>query len=907
MDDPISILEHTVTASLTGDQITRDEATIADRVDKLAAILAPDLSQSDRQQLIRNLHARFDISMDLGASISGKDEHKAWLAARKSKIDFFFWNRYREYLSQERFPPAVLSRMDSNTDEILNLCGNPENHQTWRRRGLVIGDVQSGKTANYTALICKAADAGYRLIILLTGTLENLRQQTQERLDHGFVGLDSAGLINRNRQNRIIGAGKLNAQRTAAVFTSRKDDFSASTVNALNLRVASVKDPILLVVKKNKRVLENLAGWLRNYNANTQGVIDNTPALVIDDEADNASINTGSEESPTAINEQIRALLKLFSQNTFVGFTATPFANIFVNPETESDMLGDDLFPRDFIFALEAPSNYTGAEQIFGDDPSEDTEHAIVPIADAERSMPQNHKSNFRPNFLPDSLLEAIDTFLLCNAVRDLTEKKTSHRSMLINVSRFTAVQNHIRDLVNIHVREVQSAARSYASLPAERATRESAVLLRLRHVWDKVYGKHTNGTDWPAVLKLLYESIAPIIVRSINQSSQDRLDYSANDETGLRVIAVGGNSLSRGLTLEGLCISYFLRNTRMYDTLLQMGRWFGYRAGYSHLCRIWLTDETVHWYRHIAEAAGELRSEIRRMKSLGSTPNDFGLKVRAHPDALLVTARNKMRNASDFERVVSFSGEAIETAELPRDDESLQMNLAVTERLIRELDERWAAARRACRQHLLWSGIPREIAVRFLRSFRPHGKDMNFYGDALEDYLAACEVPALTDWDIAVPQRQSGESFALSNLLIIPRRRKVNVNSESILVSGSKRRVGEASDEGIGLDDETLETARREYAIKNPGKSVPGKAYRRVRTRPLLLIHLIQPEPEAEISGGSSQTQPVALPMLAAVGLSFPVFDDGTEHTCVKYKINIVEYRRLFGEDEIGSSEIDD
>jgi Z1 domain len=907
MDNPLTMLERTVTASLMGDTIARDEATIAARVDALASILTPDLSQDEKKQLIRNLHARFDISMDLGASISGKDEHKAWLAARKSTVDFFFWNRYREYLSQERFPPAVLSRMDSNTDEILDLCGNPENHQTWRRRGLVIGDVQSGKTANYTALICKAADAGYRLIILLTGTLENLRQQTQERLDHGFVGLDSAGLINRNRENRIVGAGRLNAQRTAAVFTSRIDDFRASTVNALNLRVASVKDPILLVVKKNKRVLENLTGWLRTYNANTRGVIDDTPALVIDDEADNASINTGSDESPTAINEQIRALLKLFSQNSFVGFTATPFANIFVNPETESDMLGDDLFPRDFIFALEAPSNYTGAEQIFGDDPSKDTEHAIVPIVDAERSIPQSHKSNFRPSLLPDSLLEAIDTFLLCNAVRDLTEKRTSHRSMLINVSRFTAVQNHIRDLVDIHVRETQSAARNYASLPVERAMRESAVLLRLRHVWDKVYGKHLSDADWTDVLKLLHESIAPVIVRSINQSTQDRLDYSANGETGLRVIAVGGNSLSRGLTLEGLCVSYFLRNTRMYDTLLQMGRWFGYRAGYGHLCRIWLTDEAIHWYRHIAEAAGELRSEIRRMKRVGGTPNDFGLKVRAHPDALLVTARNKMRSASDFERVVSFSGEAIETAELPRDDESLQMNLAVTERLIRELDERWAAARRSRGQHLLWSGISRETVVHFLRSFRPHGKDMNFYGDALEDYLASCEVPALMDWDIAVPQRQAGESFVLGNLLMIPRTRKVDVNPESILVSGSKRRVGEASDESIGLDDETLEKVRRDYAIENPDKSVPGKAYRRVRTRPLLLIHLIQPVSETEVSGGSSQTPPVALPMLAAVGLSFPMFDDGTEHTRVKYKINLVEYRRLFGEDEIGNSEIDD
>lgn len=235
------------------------------------------------------------------------------------------------------------------TDDTLGLHGDPARANSWERRGLVMGDVQSGKTATYTALTCKAADAGYRLIILLTGTLENLRRQTQERLDAGFVGLDSSGLLTRERRKIEVGVGEIDRRRMAMVFTSRLRDFNTILVNQLNLRIRDMAEPILLVVKKNKRILENLENWLRAYNAGESDVID-TPLLLIDDEADNASVNTRSEaQNPTAINERIRALLRLFTRNNYVGFTATPFANIFIDSDTEDEMRGNDLFPRDFI------------------------------------------------------------------------------------------------------------------------------------------------------------------------------------------------------------------------------------------------------------------------------------------------------------------------------------------------------------------------------------------------------------------------------------------------------------------------------------------------------------------------------------------------------------------------------
>src|SRR5690606_29493487 len=168
--------------------------------------------------------------------------------------------------------------------------GNPSIEESWSKRGMVMGDVQSGKTSNYTGLICKAADAGYKLIILLTGTLESLRRQTQERLDFGFVGLESAGILNRTRQHTPVGVGLINPDKGAGVFTSTMSDFKETTATQLGFKLKNYNEPVLLVVKKNKKVLENLTNWLTTHNANNAGII-NLPLLLIDDEADNASVN----------------------------------------------------------------------------------------------------------------------------------------------------------------------------------------------------------------------------------------------------------------------------------------------------------------------------------------------------------------------------------------------------------------------------------------------------------------------------------------------------------------------------------------------------------------------------------------------------------------------------------------
>jgi len=385
----------------------------------------------------------------------------------------------------------------------------------------------------------------------------------------------------------------------AVVFTSGTRDFNTNLVNQLNLRIRDMAEPILLVVKKHKRILENLENWLRAYNAGTGGHID-TPMLLIDDEADNASVNTNSDaRNPTAINDRIRSLLGLFTRKNYVGFTATPFANIFIDPDTADEMRGNDLFPRDFVYALEAPTNYVGAQAIFGDPPTFDY---LREIEDADSFFPPSHRSTYRVDELPPSLYEALRTFILSNAIRDLRGEGPSHRSMLVNVSRFTNVQDQVSQLLDLELRQMQQDIRNYSRLPVDEAVRNRSLSL-LRDTWEREF--RGACPDWQEVQSALLGAALPIVVRSVNQrTGAASLDFAANRQNGLRVIAVGGNSLSRGLTLEGLCISYFFRNTQMYDTLMQMGRWFGYREGYEDLCRIWLTDEAIHWYAHIARAA---------------------------------------------------------------------------------------------------------------------------------------------------------------------------------------------------------------------------------------------------------------------------------------------------------------
>ena len=885
-EGPGDLLERTIMASLPGDR-RPTEAELNGLANALH--LAFPVDQDEFDAILRHIQSRLVIVMDTGTALARPD-HVPWLHNRRASIDPFYWERFRTWLPRVGLSPSVINTLDGVTDDILDLTGDPALGGRWARRGLVVGDVQSGKTAAYTALTCKAADAGYRLIILLTGTLENLRRQTQERLDEGFVGLDSSEMLQQAqiRKNRAVGVGVIDNRRAAGVFTSRSRDFSKSLMNQLGFRLDAFQEPVLVVLKKNRYILGNLHSWLETYNAGDDGQI-GAPLLLIDDEADSASINTAEDGvSPTAINAQVRGLLSLFHRSTYVGFTATPFANVFVDPDTESEMLGDDLFPRDFIYALEAPSNYVGPGVIFADQ-----QPGVRSDDDAIDWYPPRHKSSLLVDSLPPSMMEAVHAFILACAIRDLRGERKPHRSMLINVSRFTAVQNQTTALVDAYVRQLQRDIRNFSQLE-EVESRKNPSISDLHATWVAQFSD--AGPEWERVRLQLHDSAQPISVRSVNQSAgAASLDYKSHLPAGLRVIAVGGDSLSRGLTLEGLSTSYFYRNSQAYDTLLQMGRWFGFRDGYADLCRIWLTAEAVHWYSHIWSATEELRDDFKQMWRLGLTPKDFGLKVRAHPDSLMVTARNKMRTAQTIVREISLSGNGIETARLLSGDKQLRANAELVSAFVARLETAGIKPHVSEWGSWLWTGVPRTEVAYLLDNFQTHPRNYRFQSKALSKFLLKNDVRSLDLWDVAMPQGEGApEEFA--GLALKPAMRSVVVSTDesSILVSGARARVGSRGVDREGLSRTEVERINADH----PGENVSDRLYRKVRTKPLLLLHVLR----GTIGQGETKEpyRPAPLSPMTALGLSFPPFDDSGIAGKVEFKANTVEWRQqLFSFEE--------
>jgi hypothetical protein len=384
-----------------------------------------------------------------------------------------------------------------------------------------------------------------------------------------------------------------------------------------------------------------------------------------------------------------------------------------------------------------------------------------------------------------------------------------------------------------------------------------------------------------------------PVVIQAVNQrTGAASLDYAKHKENGLRVIAIGGNSLSRGLTLEGLSTSYFFRNSQMYDTLLQMGRWFGYRDGYADLCRLWLTDDAVHWYAYISMATEELRTEFKRMRAQDRTPQDFGLKVRAHPDALMVTARNKMRNSQTVERVISMRGQSPETARLRSNENIIRANRITVERFITSLREEGCEQTTSTLSNPFWRAVPNQMIAQLLRGFDVHPLNVSFQAADLANFIETTTEERLRHWDIVFPQGEGGTE-SVAGINVRRNKRKVRVDENSVLVSGRSARVASRGIEREGMEPALVERITKQFKEKpeNKTKSVPDSVYRVARTRPLLLIHVI----EAKADAGEKQPPDG----LIALGLSFPDFNDDDVARRVKYRVNLVELRAML-ENEI-------
>ena len=854
------------------------------------AVLMP-VTDQEFAEILTRLRQNLVIQMDVGVYINDRNNgHQSWLPGKRAKFDFFFWNRYKKYLEEvKHWNPRVTTNLGKISDEILDLCGDPEEDH-FAIKGLVLGDVQSGKTANYTAICNKAADTGYRIIIVLAGLQENLRKQTQERLDAECSGRKSEYYLDPKAEqgikNQPVGVGRYGTSKKIASFTSVTKDFDSGVLRSNDLGIENVNCPVILVVKKNKRILNNLIKWLSANNShNAAGQIE-LPLLLIDDEADNASVNTKDpDSSPAAINDCIRRLLLLFSKNTYLGITATPFANIFIDPENN-----EDLFPADFIYALSAPTDYIGADRIFGDDGDHFGMLEPIDVFDLENCFPAKHKKDFVVTSLPEDLYVAANYFLLSNAIRDYRGDNTEHRSMMVHISLYTQVQNQIADILGFWLEQVKSDLRNYSKLPAQKAE-QIASIRALHETWNKYNLESISMIGWEELLRTyLYPAVAPIDVRAVNmKTGAASLDYFNHKNDGLRVIAVGGNSLSRGLTLEGLCVTYFHRNTKMYDTLMQMGRWFGYRPNYQDLVKIWMSEEAIDWYGQITRATAELKDEIVKMQNAHQTPMEFGLKVRQDPGSLIVTARNKMRTATDITCPVSVSGNLLETPRLKASLPILAENEKVFKDFVASLAEcgdRLDDPERT-KGHYYWEHVPSDAVAQLLRDFETHPWHLSFNGRALAEFIESRQWNK--GWDVVLISSGEGDKYpgglkCGNEVLSLPstEKRKISADSKMLSVSETKVRVGSGGCTRIGLTGDEIEKARQAFREETGKRNVSDKAYLTKDRAPILMLHVIQAKYEPD--------HPELPPFLFALGVGFPRDDHNT--SVVNYKVNLVELR---------------
>ncbi|SGZ74540.1 Endonuclease [Bathymodiolus thermophilus thioautotrophic gill symbiont] len=748
-------------------------------------------------------------------------------------------------------PLDAVKAIVDDTDRIMNNIENP-NVSMFDIRGMVVGHVQSGKTGNYAGLICKAADAGYKFIVVISGTnINNLRDQTQKRLDNSFVGIHKGERSGYGKHEHLQG------DKQPISLTSADKDFKRHDVvkNAGVLNLDNTTAPIFLVIKKNVTSLKNVIDWLNSLNKNS---ITQHAMLMVDDEADYASINYKDDNNPTKINERLRELLSLFKRSSYIGYTATPYANVFINHKAGNGKLGDDLFPRDFIYALGVPTNYFGAREVFLDDKRK----YLISIDDYQYIIPPDHKKDFELPSMPKSLYEAMRVFVLNIAIRNLRGEGNKHNSMLIHATRFTAVHQKLASHVSQYVEKIKNEINAYGKLLD--ANRQSTLIQDFKNTLSNVH--KDIGYSWQEVLSSLCDIIGTIVYKEVHQHKTSApLEYRDNITTN--AIVIGGASLSRGYTLEGLSVSYFLRNTKFYDTLMQMGRWFGYREGYQDLCRIYMPEIMIDNFGHIIEITEDLIDDFRRMESENMTPKDFGLTIKQHHGVLQITANNKQRSAQNTYIDINLDGRLKDTGWLSRDKIINKNNLSAIRNLVSKLVTK-KINQELKKGKYVWINVDKDDIFNFINDFKipkTIGVKERMPIDLIKEYVKSIK----TKWDVVLYGGSQGEDFLATKEIVIQKEKRntgVNVKGNQYEI----RQISSGIAEAIVLSDE--EKSR----LGSDRKDI-----RAIRKKPLLILHVLETEFDKE---------------LAAFSISFPGGIKSKGRT-IKAKMNTVEQERLLEE----------
>ena len=697
-------------------------------------------------------------------------------------------------------PMTAIDGADQVSSEILRLIGRPD-RPSITTRGLVLGHVQSGKTTNFLSVAAKATDNGYHLVIVLAGVHNSLRRQTQNRAERVLV---------HNRPLWWCG--------------TKVGDF-VSDGNPPSTHLAGPGKRGLLVVKKHPTILRRLADWLEDESA---GRLSELSILVVDDEADQAGLDVSSSPEREGIHKQLHRIINLHSPGggfrvAYVGYTATPYANILAKQDKSG------LYPKDFIYPLPKPDGYLGSEDLFGED---------------RVGQPIRLETDNSKEILTGGLIDAIRWFVVATAARGAMNGSVEsfHSSMLIHTTQGREKQKSYRPVIEEYLLGLANEFRYnestleefYTSVLADVPTRGTG----------KVEFVDEESVDWSEVRKFV-----PIVLdRLINRTPSgeqfvednhpqrahsgvivdnsavdwiDRLTYSDREagEPGVTIIAIGGNTLSRGLTLEGLVCSYFARNSRTYDTLMQMGRWFGYRPGYRHLVRVWTTPGLLAGFLELNKVEEELREELRWMHATGIRPDQYGPRIRLSA-TLNVTRAAAMRSVR---REISYSDTRVELGWLDLSIEALKAN---QDAAIELSSATGSAPAEDVGPSRLFRGVPLEHVAKFIFDFNYHSMERRLDLPSLQRYLEK-EGENLTRWNVLFKSIGSGDSAEFDFGGAVGKVRTVRRSRESIVEVAFINSLVDSGDHRLDME----------------GNKPAGEAfYRSANEPPLLMVYAIDP-----------------------------------------------------------------
>ena len=798
------------------------------------------------------------------------EERKVWKNANSTNSQFAYYKSKAAIHLGNGF-----DEMDKSTDQILSLLEDPKRSSKWMTRGMVVGDVQSGKTSHYTGLITKAVDSGYKLIIVLSGIFNSLRAQTQKRIQENTIPTGQHGELNKI----FFATGTPKYKWTDGIRKVYKEnDFNTTVASSISI---TNKDPLVMVVKKNVSILSSILIWLNKQgletrdeewnwneakwrNENIRNLLPkyplscDQPMLLIDDECDSASIdiskrsNKGPQDlwdeeqqnlfqqtDPSKTNQLIRRILRCFNKSAYVGYTATPLANVFINYSSQKKDEGLDIFPNDFIKLLGRKEDYISPDKIFGiADKNIDPDEEIVSLSEKidPKDSPQvrwvydyrddfddpvfikedgtidhderdkkyrdeaqdknevkgwlplfhgiGHQCLFKGEFeIPNSLKEAIKNFLIIIAVRDLRKNIIPHNSMLIHTSRFTSVQQTIMSQIRNYI----DYLKKNIAYGQDEKIKEN-IKNEFLKIWNEDIKKNFDNNRFPESEKIKFNTIwdkvsetivsetNPIDIVQINSLSDDVLDYD-NHKKGWNVIVVGGAAISRGITLEGLTVSYFTRVAKIptLDTLVQMGRWFGYRKGYEDLFRVYV-PKTLHiLFRQFSFTIERAREKFADLSEQERRPADYAFEVPCFKGWNL-TAKAKSKDMSTIQEPYSYITSISRTPVLYFKNQERLDNIELTKKLIDGLGENYETEKEINKRLIndkIWSPVPfddqkidnnlshEEIRNEIFNKghqqikFRSAYLWRNVNVDEITKYLYNYKIPPQTEWTSKIIAQQ--------------------------------------------------------------------------------------------------------------------------------------------------------